>query len=612
MKRQHHMPFGTSFRQDGQVRFNLWAPQREAVDLSLQRGGDEIVLPMEPEPAGWFRLDTDQAAAGDLYCFRIDELCVPDPASRFQPRDVHGPSQIVDPQAFDWQDHDWTGRPWEEAVVYELHVGSFTPQGTFEGVIERLDYLCQLGVTAIELMPVADFPGRRNWGYDGALAFAPDSRYGTPASLKQLVQAAHARGLMVLLDVVYNHFGPEGNYLHTYAPQFFTERHQTPWGAAINYDGPCNRTVRDFFIHNALYWLTEYHLDGLRLDAVHAVIDDSQPHILTELAEAVRQGPAQARHIHLVLENDDNCARFLQRRQHTPRWYDAQWNDDIHHSLHVLLSGETDGYYGDYAERPAWFLGRCLTEGFAYQGEPSAYREGRQRGEDSRALPPTAFVNFLQNHDQIGNRAFGDRLAEHVDEPPLRAAIALLLLAPSPPLFFMGEEFGTRQRFPFFCDFGPDLAEAVSEGRRQEFARFARFADPAQRENIPDPNAERTFLSAKLPWEELETPWGQCRFRFYRQLLQLRQQDIVPRLPGMPGGRASFQMLSPCALRVCWPMGDGARLTLLTNLGEAALDSVDPVPDPLLFATDGAESALASGSLPGWSTAWFLSPEAAG
>ncbi|PYX83975.1 MAG: malto-oligosyltrehalose trehalohydrolase, partial [Acidobacteria bacterium] len=396
-----------------------------------------------------------------------------------------------------WQDTKWLGRRWEEAVIYELHVGTFTPEGTFAAVEKRLPYLAELGVTAVELMPVADFPGSRNWGYDGVLPFAPDSRYGRPQDLKHLVQSAHRLGLMIFLDVVYNHFGPEGNYLHAYAPQFFTKRHHTPWGDAINFDGPDNRAVRDFFIENALYWLNEFNFDGLRLDAVHAIVDDSKPDILTELAGRARAQAGPGRHVHLVLENDDNAARYL-RRGDRPNYYDAQWNDDIHHSLHMIITGETDGYYADYAEAPVRHVGRCLTQGFDYQGELSKFRGGQKRGEPSRDLPLSAFVSFLQNHDQIGNRAFGQRLGSITDPRALRAAITVLLLAPSPPLLFMGEEFHAHTPFLFFCDFGGELAQAVTDGRRNEFARFARFSDPATRAQIPDPIAQETFERSKL------------------------------------------------------------------------------------------------------------------
>ncbi|MGH8600654.1 MAG: alpha-amylase family glycosyl hydrolase, partial [Burkholderiales bacterium] len=349
MRLRHSMPFGAQLQDDGDVRFRLWAPAARQVDLYLEDEAAHRFLPMAALPApdaGWFALTTPQAAGGSRYRFRIDGgQLVPDPASRWQPRDVHGASEVIDALAWDWDDGGWHGRPWHEAVFYELHVGAFTPDGTFAGVGARLDHLAALGVTAIELMPVADFPGARNWGYDGVLPFAPDGRYGRPDALKQLVAAAHARGLMMFIDVVYNHFGPDGNYLHLYAPQFFTDRHHTPWGNAINFDGQQSRTVRGFFIHNALYWLEEYRFDGLRLDAVHAIVDESEPDILTELSAAVRDGPGRERQIHLVLENDANEARYVARDDHgSPCAYSAQWNDDVHHALHVIATGEHGGY----------------------------------------------------------------------------------------------------------------------------------------------------------------------------------------------------------------------------------------------------------------------------
>ena len=337
MNRSHAMPFGAQVLDNGSVHFRLWAPAAQQVSLRLESAAAQS-LPLLPLADGWFELTTTEAGASSLYRFQIDgKIEVPDPASRFQPQDVHGPSQVIAPSAFDWSDEHWRGRPWEEAVIYELHVGTFTPEGTFQVIERKLDYLRDLGVTALELMPVADFPGRRNWGYDGVLPFAPDSSYGSPEDLKRLVQAAHLKGLMIFLDVVYNHFGPEGNYLHTYAPQFFTNRHHTPWGDAINFDGPGSRIVRDFFIHNALYWLEEYHFDGLRLDAVHSIVDDSKPDILTELAQTVRERFGKDRFVHLILENADNRARCLDRsRSGAVELYDAQWNDDIHHAVHVL------------------------------------------------------------------------------------------------------------------------------------------------------------------------------------------------------------------------------------------------------------------------------------
>jgi maltooligosyltrehalose trehalohydrolase len=603
MKRAHEMPFGAQTIDEARTRFRIWAPSAEQVELCLQDHPPRL-MPRDNE--GWYQTII-VAPPGTRYRFRIDgELSVPDPASRYNPGDVHGESAVVDPHAFNWRDERWHGRPWDEAVLYELHVGTFSPEGTFAGVVDRLDYLADLGVTAIELMPLSDFPGRRNWGYDGVLPFAPDAAYGRPEDLKRLIEQAHERGLMILLDVVYNHFGPEGNYLGRYAKPFFTERHHTPWGAAINFDGVHSREVRDFFIHNALYWLEEFHFDGLRFDAVHAIVDDSRVHILEELARALRDGPGQRRHVHLVLENDANEARYLARVNERPRLYDAQWNDDEHHALHVLLTEERDGYYEDYAAHPLTQLGRCLTEGFAYQGEPSAHRELRPRGEPSKHLPPTAFVPFLQNHDQIGNRALGERLCQLVPENALRAATAAVLLAPSPPLLFMGEEFGAQTPFQFFCDFGSELAALVTSGRRREFARFARFADESGQAEIPDPNAPETFERCKLDWDCLDRPPHTAWLQLYRELLAVRFTRILPRL--RDGGRidASFKELSKTALTAQWSLSEDTGLVLYTNLGPGSVALPAPPAGALLFVVPQESSAeLARGRLPAWTTAWY-------
>lgn len=596
MRRRHDMPFGAAVTEEG-VRFRLWAPDAEVVGLCLENVTE---LPMNAGDDGWFELSTDQARAGSRYRFRIDAgLRVPDPASRYNPDDVHAASEVVDPRGFEWDDAGWRGRPWHEAVIYELHVGSFSEAGTFAGVERKLDHLQALGVTAIELMPVADFPGRRNWGYDGVLPFAPDARYGRPEDLKRLVQSAHRRDLMVLLDVVYNHFGPEGNYLHAYAESFFTEKHQTPWGAAINFDDAGCAQVREFFIHNALYWLEEFHLDGLRLDAVHAIEDDSPQHILAELLRRVREGPGRDRHIHLILENDANDTRYLD-------WgYEAQWNDDVHHCFHVLLTGEADGYYQDYASQPLALLGRCLAEGFAYQGEPSPYRGSERRGEESAYLSPLRFVSFLQNHDQIGNRAFGERLIEvvlHFATPDsLRAAAAILLLSPSPPLLFMGEEWATRRRFPFFCDFGPELAQAVADGRRQEFSAFARFQGADAREEIPDPGAEATFRSACLDWSEIQREPHADWLAFYRTLLALRRRELMRRFADIPGGRAEYGLIGNQGLRVRWTLAHGEKYVLVANLGATPLAASLPAGD-WLYASANFES----GRLPPWAVLFAL------
>jgi malto-oligosyltrehalose trehalohydrolase len=570
--------------------------------------GTEKFIPATRLADGWFELVIADLPSGTRYKFRINgELQVPDPGSRFQPQDVHGPSEVIDPCAFEWSDTEWRGRSWEEAVIYELHVGAFTLQGTFAGAEEKLDYLAGLGVTAIELMPVSDFPGKRNWGYDGVLPFAPDSSYGRPEDLKRLIQAAHQKQMMVLLDVVYNHFGPEGNYFREYSPDFFTSRHKTPWGQAINFDGPASRVVRQYFIHNALYWLEEYHFDGLRLDAVHAIRDDSEPDILTELAETVRQRFGASRHVHLVLENDDNAAHYLRRDERgLPRLYNAQWNDDIHHSFHVLITGETDGYYADYAQRPLSQLGRCLTEGFAFQGDVSEYRHGETRGESSRGLPPQCFVNFLQNHDQIGNRALGERLSVIVAPAALAAVTAILLLAPSPPLIFMGEEFGANTPFLFFCDFGPELARAVTEGRRGEFAHFAGFQSEEGRRQIPDPNAVATFERSKLDWNSRSSDQHASALQLFRTLLLLRQRHIVPLMKHLEPGCAESEVLNGGGLHVRWKLAEDERLHLFANLQPRPLAFGNVPSGSVIFDSHGRTDLKTLEKMPPWTVSWIL------
>ncbi|HSN19348.1 MAG TPA: malto-oligosyltrehalose trehalohydrolase [Usitatibacter sp.] len=597
MRRAHAMPFGAAL-EGGAARFRLWAPASPEVRLVLGVESARREVAMESMADGWHGTRVDGLAPGTAYAFRVDAgPPVPDPASRRQAGDVNGPSALVDPRAFEWPDGAWRGRPWHEAVVYELHLGTFTPEGTFRGAESKLDHLAALGVTALEVMPVADFAGRRNWGYDGALLFAPDAAYGTPEDFKHFVAEAHARGLMVLLDVVYNHFGPEGNHLHRFAPQFFNPAHRTPWGAAINFDGPHARTVRDFFVHNALYWVEEVHLDGLRLDAVHAVADDSPTHIVAEIARALAEGPGRERHVHLVLENDRNQSRFLRGPQRAT----AQWNEDWHHAAHVLATGESDGYYAAYAARPVMHLGRALAEGFAWQGEPSPHHRGEARGEPSADLPPVAFVPFLQNHDQVGNRALGERICALADPRALRLATAVLLLAPSIPLLFMGEEFAASAPFLYFCDFHSDLARAVRDGRRQEFAAFESFRDPAARDRIPDPGAEATFLRSKLDWKEAREGEHARWLALYRELLARRARHVVPHLAG---GRfsARFENLGAAGLAVDWTLGDGARLHLRANLSGDDAGGIPAAAGEAIHVEGGARD----GRFPPWSGTWTL------
>ena len=579
MRCEHRMPFGARRRSDGSVRFRLWAPGQSQVALEIAAAR---TVSMRAVAGGWHEHVDDGVPQGALYRFRLASgLAVPDPASRSNPFDVHGPSALVDPNAYRWGDAGWRGRPWHEAVVYELHVGAFTPQGSFAAARERLSDLAALGVTAIELMPVADFPGARNWGYDGVLPFAPDASYGTPDDLKSLVDRAHQLGLMVLLDVVYNHFGPEGNYLHAYAAPFFDASRHTPWGAAIAFDGPSSRVVRDFFVHNALYWVEEFRFDGLRMDAVHAIDDRSAPDIVTEIAHALRAGPGRERQVHLVLENDRNQASYLARDGGArPLHASAQWNDDVHHAFHVLLTGQCDGYYADYADAPLERLGRGLAEGFVFQGEPSRLRGGAPRGEPSAHLPPQAFVDFLQTHDQIGNRALGERLDALAESRLVPAALACLLLSPAVPMLFMGEEWGASTPFLFFCDFGPELAAAVSRGRREEFGRFEAFRDPAARERIPDPNAQGSFAASRLDWDERIRAPHREREALVRQLLAIRARAVVPRLARMPGGGEFSVDTELLTLR--WTLGDGSRMThrLRLGAGSGAAARASQGPDP--------------------------------
>ena len=601
MRRVYGMPFGAQVMPVG-VRFRLWAPAARYVELLLYGPAGVIAQPMNPAEAGWFERIEPQARAGSRYRYRIDgELEVADPASRYNPEDTEGPSLVIDPSGFDWGPQQWRGRPWHEAVIYELHVGTFTRAGTFRAAIERLDHVASLGVTLIELMPIADFPGRRGWGYDGVLPFAPDSAYGSPEDLKALIRAAHERQLGVLLDVVYNHFGPEANYLPRYAPQFLTAQHRTPWGDAMNFDASGCPEVREFFVHNALYWLEEFAFDGLRVDAVHAIRDDSEVHILTAIARAVRSGPGATRHVHLIAENAANEAQLLGYPQE-PERFDAQWNDDLHHCLHVLLTGETEGYYTDFAQQPANQLARALAEGFVFQGEYSQHAQAL-RGSVSNHLAPTAFVNFLQNHDQIGNRPLGERLPSLVlDQAALRAAVAILLLAPAIPMLFMGEEWGAAEPFAYFCDFKPDLASKVRAGRAQEFAGFARLKG-SEGKTVPDAAAPATFEAARLFWGQLEDPSSARWFGYYQHLLALRRAEIVPRIPLIRASDFVGGGLESTS-RVSWSLADGSTLVLLFNLSGRRLAVPGRNDGRVLYATgpvDGLPEALEP-----WSVLWLL------
>lgn len=587
MKKQfmRDLAFGASPLPSGATRFRFWAPAQTHVNVEVD---GVLPVPMRAVGDGWFEAELS-CEPGARYFYRLaNGLAVPDPASRAQADDVHGPSLVIDPRDYEWRHAGWRGRPWHETVLYELHVGAF---GGFAGVQAALPILADLGVTAVELMPINDFPGERNWGYDGVLPFAPDRSYGTPDELKALVDAAHGIGLMMFLDVVYNHFGPDGNYLSAYAPQFFRDDIATPWGAAIDFRRP---EVRRYFTENALYWLQEYRFDGLRFDAVHAI---SEADWLDEMAAEVRRSVEPGRRVHLVLEHDGNVADHLRRD------FDAQWNDDAHHVLHALLTGESDGYYADYADRPARHLARALAEGFVYQGDTSAYRSGEARGTPSSDLPPTSFVLFLQNHDQIGNRPFGDRLTEHVAPDMLEAAIALQLLCPHVPMIFMGEEDATRSPFLYFTDHAGDLAEAVREGRRREFAGFKGFAPGEGTSSIPDPNEPATFAQSRLA---PDAEYGTARHRLYRELLGVRREWLTPRLAGARSLGASF--VEPATVVARWRMGDGATLVLACNLGREPAQ-IERVQGDLLYeSSPGAADAARTGRLGGATTVALVVP----
>jgi len=497
-------------------RFRVWAPQARSVEIDLQ--GRRV--PLEPREHGTFEAVIDGAGPGTRYFYSLDGgPGRPDPASRFQPESVHGPSMVID-RRFDWQDEGWSGIPLEEHILYELHVGTFTPEGTFEAAIPHLDRLADLGVTAVELMPVAQFPGRRNWGYDGVLPYAVQNSYGGPEGLKRLVDACHARGLAVVLDVVYNHLGPEGNYLSEFGP-YFTDRYKTPWGLALNFDGPDSDFVRRYFVENALQWIADYHVDGLRLDAVHAIADASERPFLQELGQEVADLSATlGRPVHVFPESDLNTLFFLRAREHGGCGFDAQWTDDFHHSLHTLLTGERSGYYQDFGGLDQ--MAKAMAGGFVYTGQSSPFRR-RRHGVPADGLAGSRHVVCIQNHDQTGNRMNGERLASLVDFESLKLAAGAVLLSPFLPLLFMGEEYGETAPFLYFVDHSdPDLVEAVRNGRREELASFG------WREEPPDPQSEETFERSRLAQSQHESGWHAALHAFYQELIRLRKS--VPAL----------------------------------------------------------------------------------
>ena len=558
--------WGAEYIAVGEVRFRLWAPGQEQVALRLN--GSET--PMTRDADGWFELLAVGVSAGSEYSYVLaDGTALPDPASRGQKDDVNGPSLVIDPTSYEWRNAEWRGRPWEEAVIYEMHVGTFTEEGTFRAAIEKLPHLVDLGITAVEVMPVAHFGGNRGWGYDGVLLYAPHSAYGAPEDFKAFIDAAHGHGLMVLLDVVYNHFGPEGNYLPLLAPEFFHPDKHTPWGAAIAYE---LQPVRRFFVENALYWLDEFQLDGLRFDAIDQIGDEeSEKHILVEIAERIR-AEFPDRRIHLTTEDSRNVT-FLHERgdDGSVLRFTGEWNDDFHNAIHVYATGETDGYYQDFAEGTEHLVARTLAEGFAYQGETSKH-SGEKRGVTSTGQPPVAFVDFIQNHDQVGNRAFGERLLTIAGPEKVKVLLSALLLSPHIPLLFMGEEFGETRPFLFFTDFHGDLAKAVREGRRKEFEGHAGHGK--EDGEIPDPNAEATFTGCRLDWEKTASPDGREWMDLTGDLLVLRREAIAPMLGSARNAGGRILKAEGGLVAVAWKFPKG-EIGMAINLG----DEPQPLPD---------------------------------
>jgi maltooligosyltrehalose trehalohydrolase len=568
------------------VRFRVWAPDAKALRVIFERPGREAAS-LERFADGTFGALVAGAKAGDRYRYEIDGgSAFPDPASRFQPEGVHGPSEIVDPQRFTWGDSRWTGIPRSDLVLYELHVGTFTPEGTFAAAAERLPYLARLGVTAVELMPVADFPGRRNWGYDGVDLFAPARCYGTPDDLRGLVNAAHGLGVAVVLDVVYNHLGPDGNYLAVFSPYYFSDVHKNPWGQGLNFDGARSSMVRQFFIENALHWVHEYHLDGLRLDATHAIVDTDPRPFVAQLTARVKQ--STHRPVYVIAEDHRNLARMIRSEGEGGWGLDGVWADDFHHKVRVALAGDNEGYYRDYTGSMS-NLAKTLNQGWHFTGQYSTYLQ-EPRGTDPTGIPPRRFVFCIQNHDQIGNRALGERLHHHIELAAYRAASVLLLCAPATPLLFMGQEWAATTPFLYFTDHPAALGKLVTEGRRNEFRHFSAFSDAGARERIPDPQDAATFRASRLDWSESIREPHASTLRLYQRLLALRRQE-----PAIRRARFTATALTETTLLLRQDADEGPSLLAIIQMNGAAevrlaehasLAGLDVSLSQLLFTTE--------------------------
>lgn len=555
---------GASVRDDD-CSFLVWAPHAREMKLQID-GPDKGQIQMNPVQKGYFQCCTAALRSGATYFYLLDgKNRRPDPASRYQPYGVHGPSQVFESK-FKWTDSAWRGLPLDAAIIYELHVGTFTPAGTFEAIIERLQALKSLGVTMFELMPVAQFPGERNWGYDGVFPYAVQNSYGGPTGLKTLVDACHQLGMAVVLDVVYNHLGPEGNYLSDFGP-YFTECYKTPWGEAVNFDGRQSDEVRRFFIENALYWIREFHMDGLRLDAVHAIIDVSARRFLEDLTDGVRQLSSQlGRKVHIIAENDRNDSRSLEPLNLGGFGFDSQWNDDFHHSVHALVTGERHGYYQDFGG--IRHLAKASSEGFVYSGQYSKFRQ-RSHGSSSAQTPNHQFVVFSQNHDQVGNRAQGERLSQLVDFELQKLVAGIVLLSPFIPLLFMGEEYGETAPFQYFVSHeDANLTKKVQEGRRREFADFA------QSETVQDPADPETFLRSKLHWDMRDSGHHSILLAFYKELIRLRK--TVPALCNLNKADAKVIVVEPSVL-IIERKHNSNKAGLFFNFGRASVRVANPL-----------------------------------
>ena len=597
------LPIGAEIDPAGGVHVRVWAPERQHVAVLLEEcagsAGDDD-RPQQPVPArsdravpltrddhGYHAGYLPDAAPGSCYRFLLDDdpQPYPDPASRWQPQGPHGPSAVVDPSTYAWNDRNWRGIHREGQVLYELHVGTFTPNGTWAAAIEQLPALAELGVTTLEVLPIADFPGRFGWGYDGVNWFAPTSLYGTPDDFRRFVDAAHAAGLGVILDVVYNHLGPDGNFLSRFSPHYFNDRHHTDWGDAINFDGPLAGPVREYVLGNARYWITEFHLDGLRLDATQSIFDDSDPHVLAELADVVRAA-AGDRSVLLVAENEPQRAWLAHPREQGGAGLDALWNEDFHHSARVAVTGSMEGYFGPYRGAPQEFVS-AAKYGWLYQGQLYGW-QGKRRGTPSFALDPAQLVNYIQNHDQVANTGLGVRLHQLTSPGRLRAVTAVLLLFPQTPMLFQGQEFAATSPFLYFADHKPELAALVARGRREFLSQFSNLAHPAAQAVLPAPDAPETFRRSKLDYGDRQR--NQDVLALHRDLLRLRREDPV--LSVHRAGAVDGAVLSAEAFVLRWFAEDGLDRLLVVNFGRTL--TLDPDPEPLLAPPAGMR----------WETAW--------